>query len=173
MRPERVQPPHSGLSPRRRGNRGAGPATRGFSLVEIVLVIAILALVAAIAVPRYSNSIMRYRAESAARRVAQDLALAQAHAANAGRPQPVYFVARGYQMPGMPHLNGKGNGDYTVDLGADAYGVTRVAAEFGGDGRVTFDLYGSPDTGGSVVVEVGDVRRIVVLHPDSGRVEIK
>ena len=174
----RSVPVHSlrcGCVPRRLGARGPGaprPAG-GFSLIEIVLVLVILALVSAIAVPRYGNSIMRYRAESAARRVAQDLALAQAHAASAGRPQPVVFVARGYQMPGMPHLNGKGYGDYTVDLGTDPYGVTRVAAEFGGDGRVTFDLYGAPDTGGSVVIEVGDVRRVIVLRPDTGRVQVK
>jgi hypothetical protein len=73
----------------------------------------------------------------------------------------------------MAHLDGKSYGDYTVDLGADPYSVTRVAAEFGGDATVKFDLYGAPDTGGSVVVEVGDVRRVVVLSPDSGSVLIK
>ena len=135
MRPHRIRSPRRGGSPRRPGPPVRGGAARGrdrgLNLVEIVLVIAILSLLSAIAVPRYGNSIMRYRAESAARRVAQDLALAQAHAANAGRPQAVVFVARGYQMPGMPHLNGKGYGDYTVDLGTDAYGVTRVAVDTG------------------------------------------
>ena len=47
-----------------------------------------------------------------------------------------------------------------------------MAAEFG-DATVKFDLYGNPDTGGSVVIEVGDFRRVVVLGPDSGRVTIK
>ena len=145
----------------------------GFSVVEVVLVVAITALVSAIAVPRYASSLARYRADAAARRVAADLALAQNHASTAGRPQPVVFVARGYQMPGMPHLDGKGYGDYTVDLGADPYGVTRVAAEFGGDASVRFDLYGAPDSGGSVVIEVGDVRRVVTLSPDNGRASVK
>jgi prepilin-type N-terminal cleavage/methylation domain-containing protein len=151
--------------------RAAGP--RAFSLVEMVLVVAIIAVASAIAVPRYASSIARYRAETAARRVAADLALAAAHAADAGKPQAVVFVARSYLLPGMPHLDGKGYGDYTVDLGSEPYNVTRVAAEFGGDAQVKFDLYGAPDTGGSVVIEVGDSRRVVVLHPDSGRVEVK
>jgi type II secretory pathway pseudopilin PulG len=142
-------------------------------VVELVLVVAITAMVSAIAVPRYANSVARYRADSAARRVAADLALAQNNASTAGRPQSVVFVSRSYQMPGMAHLDGKSYGDYTVDLGADPYSVTRVAAEFGGDATVKFDLYGAPDTGGSVVVEVGDVRRVVVLSPDSGSVLIK
>ena len=145
----------------------------GFSVIEVVLVVAITALVSAIAVPRYASSLARYRADAAARRVAADLALAQNHASTAGRPQPVVFVARGYQMPGMPHLDGKSYGDYTVDLGADPYGVTRVAAEFGGDASVKFDLYGAPDSGGSVVIEVGDVRRVVTLSPDNGRASVK
>ena len=144
-----------------------------FNVVELVLVVAITAMVAAIAVPRYANSLARYRADSAARRVAADLALAQNHATTAGRPQSVVFVARSYQMAGLPHLDGKSYGDYTVDLGADPYGVTRVAAEFGGDATVKYDLYGAPDTGGSVVIEVGDVRKVVVLSPDSGRVWVK
>jgi prepilin-type N-terminal cleavage/methylation domain-containing protein len=149
----------------------AGP--RAFNLIELVLVLSILAMVSAIAVPRYAGSIARYRAETAARRVAADLALAASRASDAGKPQAVVFVARSYQMPGMPHLDGKSYGDYTVDLGAEPYNVTRLAAEFGGDAKVQFDLYGAPDTGGSVVVEVGDARRVVVLHPDSGRVEVK
>jgi len=157
------------MSRRRRG-RGAA---RAFSLVELVLVIAITAMVTAIAAPRYANSVARYRADSAARRVAADLALAQNNASTAGRVQPMVFISRSYQMPGMAHLDGKSYGDYTVDLGADPYKVTRVAAEFGGDATVKFDLYGNPDTGGSVVIEVGDFRRVVVLSPDSGRVTIR
>ena len=157
------------MSRRRRG-RGAA---RAFSLVELVLVIAITAMVTAIAAPRYANSVARYRADSAARRVAADLALAQNNASTAGRVQPMVFISRSYQMPGMAHLDGKSYGDYTVDLGADPYKVTRVAAEFGGDATVKFDLYGNPDTGGSVVIEVGDFRRVVTLSPDSGRVTIK
>jgi type II secretory pathway pseudopilin PulG len=137
------------------------------------LVIAITALVSAIAVPRYASSVARYRADSAARRVAADLALAQNNASTAGRLQSVLFVSRSYQMPGMAHLDGKSYGDYTVDLGADPYRVTRVAAEFGGDATVTFDIYGSPDTGGSVVIEVGEARRVVTLSPDSGRVTVR
>ena len=168
---------------RRPGAQGDGVAARGpgkpghlaagISLIEMVLVLAILALLSAIAAPRYASSIARYRAEMAARRVAADLALAQARAGEAGRPQSLVFVARSYQMPGVPYFDRKAYGDYTVDLATDPYNVTRVAAEFGGDAQVSFDLYGAPDTGGSVVIEVGDARRVVILHPESGRVEIK
>ena len=184
MLPHPVGLLHGGRAPRSRCARDGSRAARrfpprratagaAFSLVELVLVVAIMAMVSAIAVPRYANSIARYRADSAARRVAADLALAQNQASTAGKPQSVVFVARSYQMPGMPHLDGKSYGDYTVDLGSDPYAVTRVAAEFGGDATIKFDLYGVPDTGGSVVIEVGDARRVVVVSPDSGRITIK
>ena len=178
MVPQPLGPPHRDRAPHRTCARAGrvrargGPAA-GFNLIELVLVVALTAMVSAIAVPRYANSVARYRADSAARRVAADLALAQNQASTAGKPQSVVFVARSYQLPGMAHLDGKSYGNYTVDLGADPYGVTRVAAEFGGDATVRFDLYGAPDSGGSVVIEVGDARRVVVLSPDSGRVTIK
>ena len=158
---------------RARARRPGRVRRGGFNLVELVLVIAMTAMISAIAIPRYASSIARYRADAAVKRVAADLALAQSHASTAGKGQSVVFVARGYQMPGVPHLDGKSYGDYTVDLGAEPYGVTRVAAEFGGDATVKFDLYGNPDTGGSVVVIVGDVRRVVTLAPESGKVAVK
>jgi prepilin-type N-terminal cleavage/methylation domain-containing protein len=172
MKPDPLAPPGRHRVPRRSCAPGGGPP-QAFSIIELVLVLAIMALVSAIAVPRYANSVARYRVDSAAHRVAADLALAQSQASTAGKSQSVVFVARSYQTPGMPHLDGKSYGDYTVDLGAEPYRVSRVAAEFGGDATVTFDMYGTPDSGGSVVLEVGDARRIVVLNPDSGRVIIK
>src|SRR5687767_1140695 len=140
MRPDRVGPQRREPAPRRWCARGVGPAARpprhgrailvrptfaratpalapapaALTLVEMVLVVAITALISAIALPRYANSIARYRAESAARRVAADLALAQNSASTTGRPQSIVFVARGYQMPGLAHLDGKVYGDYTV-----------------------------------------------------------
>src|SRR5437762_6551307 len=106
----------AGLNPRRTtraaGGAGRAVAVRAFSLIEMVLVLTIIAIASAIAVPRYVGSIARYRAETAARRVAADLALAASHAADSGKTQSVVFVARSYQMPGMQHLDGKSYGDY-------------------------------------------------------------
>jgi len=48
------------------------PKLRGFSMVELVLVVCIMAIVASMAVPRFANSLTRNRVEAAARRVAAD-----------------------------------------------------------------------------------------------------
>src|SRR5688500_9245400 len=63
--------------PRRRPRRQTRAAL-GFTLIEIVMVLFIMAIVAAMAAPRYSQAIARYRLESAAGRVAADLEYARA-----------------------------------------------------------------------------------------------
>src|SRR5690606_27031377 len=57
--------------------QAAQPLRRGFSLLELVMVLTIIAILAAIATPRYANAMARYRADLAARRIAADLLLAQ------------------------------------------------------------------------------------------------
>ena len=70
---------HRGV--RRAARRAASCSARGgFSLFELLIAMSVIAIIAAVAVPRYASSVGRYRAESAARRVAADLTLAQAKA---------------------------------------------------------------------------------------------
>ncbi len=52
------------------------------------------------------------------------------------------------------------------------YYAQLVSAAFGGDEVVTFDGYGLPDSGGTVVVGVGGVTRNVVLDGQSGLADI-
>lgn len=69
---------------------GAGVARdRGFSMLELVIVLATMTTLAAIAALRYQASIIRYRADLAARRVVADLDLAQATAKAKGSSQIV------------------------------------------------------------------------------------
>src|SRR5438093_1386153 len=60
--------------PNRRLSRGG---RRAFTIADIVLVTAIIAVLGAIAVPRYSLALARYRVAAAGQRVAADLSLAQ------------------------------------------------------------------------------------------------
>jgi len=80
---------------------------RAFSLIEVVLVLSLLAVVAAIAIPRYAASLSHYRLDAAARRVAADLALARQRAKTTGTSQPVAFAvaANSYSLPGVTPLD--------------------------------------------------------------------
>jgi type II secretion system protein H len=147
---------------------------RGFSMVELVLVLAILGIMAAVAVPRYATAASRYRCDAAARRIAADFALAQSQARTTSKGQSITFnlAASSYRMAGMASLN-RTSGDYTVDLTDNPYCATLVSADFGGAPTVTFDAYGGPSSGGKVIVQAGSVQKTVTLNAYTGRVTVQ
>ncbi|HEX8911647.1 MAG TPA: GspH/FimT family pseudopilin [Humisphaera sp.] len=156
----------------RRRPPGRGRAPGAYTLIEVVLVLAIAAVVAGVAVPRFGNATARYRADTAARRICADLAQAQAYAKYTGSTQTVTFAptAKTYQVSGVSDLSRSGR-TYQVDLADAPYRATAVSASFGGSAAVSFDAYGnpSPASTGTVTVRVGTVTRTVTMDATSGR----
>ena len=140
-----------------------------FSLIELVVVLFIVGLLAAIAVPRFAGSAVRQRVDAAARRVAADLNLARRHAYQSGSSQTVTFdvVADSYELVGMPDPD-RPTVDYEVRLSDEPYQAQLLSANFSGNAKVVFDAYGVPDFGGTVVVTVGDRTRTINVDPDTG-----
>ncbi len=146
----------------------------GFSLLELLLVVAIVATLAAIAAPRYGAASARYQASFAARRIAADLELARQNAKASGAAKSVVFsvAASQYQLPDLPAFDGK-SGQYTVTLSDRPYQVTLVSADFGADQVVTFDGWGVPDSGGSVVIQLGAQQQTVTLDAETGKAQVQ
>ena len=149
-------------------------ANSAFSLLELVLVMGIVGVVAGMAAPRFTNATMRYRIAMAARRIAADLSLAQSWAKTSSKSQTVAFDLAGarYRMTGVRTLDNRSL-NYEVNLGGDPHLVTLVSADFGGDPNVTFDAYGAPDSGGTVVILAQGTQKTITLSPYTGKVDIQ
>jgi prepilin-type N-terminal cleavage/methylation domain-containing protein len=146
---------------------------RGVTLLELLLVLAIVAVFAAMAAPRYGRASARYRLDLAARRVATDLRLAQTHAKAASSSRTVMFSAgtEQYQLLNVPALDGA-VGSYTVFLSAEPYRVDLVWADFGGAAQITFNGWGLPGAGGTVVISAGGQQKSIMVAGDTGQVSI-
>ncbi len=146
---------------------------RAFSLLELVLILAIVAVVAAIAAPRYASSLANYRVEAAAQRIIRDLGVARAEARSGSTNITVTFDAANnkYAIAGVASLESSAL-TAGLTLSDAPYYAQLVSAAFGGDEVVTFDGYGLPDSGGTVVVGVGGVTRNIVLVSATGLADI-
>ncbi len=146
----------------------------GFSLLELVLVAAIIAIVAAVAIPRYGRASGRYKADLAARRVAADLRQAQLYARMISASCTIAFTpaTSTYQVMNTPSLDGTG-GTYTVTLTARPYEARIVSVNFGGATQVVFSGWGLPSKAGTVVIAAGSEQRTISVDGQTGRVTIQ
>ena len=150
------------------------PTDTGFSLVELIIVLTIIVTLSAIAIPRFGNSIALRRVEAAARRISTDLEYARQHAIATSTPQEVRFLASndpGYTLVGVQHLD-RSAAEYAVAAARDLDGAEGVSIDFGGDLSVVFDIYGKPDSGGTVQIRVGNYARTITLDAETGRTAI-
>jgi Tfp pilus assembly protein FimT len=136
-------------------------------------VLAILAVFAAVAMPRYGHAAGRYRVDLAARRVRADLCLAQSHAKASSSSTTVSFTpaTEQYQLVNVPSPDGVA-GAYTVVLSAEPYRADLATVNFNGGSQVIFNGWGLPNYGGSVVVAVGAQARTITVDGATGRVSL-
>jgi len=154
-----------------REQRKPGGAVRNaFTLVEAFFVMVILAILSAIAVPRYAGFVANQQLEGAARRLTADLSLAQRQARRSSASQTVAFdVANSkYQLVGMKHLDHPSQ-PFEICLKDEPYRARIVSASFGGDATLVFDGFGAPDTAGTVVIAVGAYQKTINLDLETGR----
>lgn len=139
----------------------------------MVIVVLIVSVLAAVAAPKFADTLHRTRAESAAKRIKADLGLARQNAISRTSTQTVQFTPAtdDYTLPGMADLDHSSQ-TYSVDLAAAPYNVVLVSATLGGDSDVQFDQYGQPDSGGTITVESGAFKKTVTVDPDTGQASI-
>lgn len=146
---------------------------RGFSLVELVIVVAILAAVSGIVIPRFTTSAAHYRVTLAADKLAADIAWAQSRARGSSAGRKVQFVSGSrYQVAGET-MSAWNAGVYEVALKASPWDVTVLSPNFGGRGVIEFDGYGRPTAGGTVKLSAGGgATRTITVFAETGAVNV-
>ncbi len=154
--------------------RRAKRRAAGFSLAEMMVVIAIIAIVGAVAVFRPGNALYGQRATAAAQRIVTDLALAQRRAVQSSTPVTVEFntTTHSYRVVGVLNHDFVAK-EYTIDLTLDPYKSQLAKADFAGPTTVTFGIYGAPSAAGEIVVASGGMSRTILVDAVSGRATIQ
>jgi prepilin-type N-terminal cleavage/methylation domain-containing protein len=151
----------------------------GVTLIELVVVVLLLGIVAAIAVPKFAYTLNATNVKSAARRIARDIALVRSWARITSQSQSISFdtVHNTYTMSAVPNADHSTSAN-TVALSDGTLQATLAAANFGtGSTTLTFNGFGVPvglpSTGGTVGVSSGTVSNTILVDPISGLATIQ
>ncbi len=104
--------------PRTKGHEGSAPATNGFSLIELLVVVALASAMAGIGVASFAGLSKKYDVDNQTRRIHADLSNVKIMAMSKGRTHFVALNANGYTAyddndPGP-------DGDGALAVGTDA-----------------------------------------------------
>ncbi len=166
---------------RRAGSHRTSSLRAGFTLIDLTITILILGIVAAIAVPRFAQSLDLIRVDSAARYIAADLNYARHRAQVSSQNVPINFTPApaGYTLPTTPHLNRSG-ASYSVNLADTGLNVA-LALNLQGNTSVTYNSFGLPFVGsplaamtsGTITVSSGLKSKTVSINPQTGRATVQ
>lgn len=131
----------------------------GFSLVELVIVLVLVSITAAIAAPRFSQATARQEVKAAADRLVADFNLARTRANAASQPVTITFDLEQSSYS----FNASGGSAFTVALSESPYNVKISSADFKGASQVTFNAFGIPDNTGQVILSSSAGSRTVIL----------
>lgn len=141
-----------------------------FSMMELIVVMMIMSIVAAVAAPTFYRSLQYHRLESAARRLKQDLEYLQATARTRSISLECEFDGLTY-MIGSGTLQGLDRGgDYTVDLAVAPYDVESVVADLDGETSIEFNGYGEAAHDATITLGIGGETRTVDVLAATGSI---
>jgi prepilin-type N-terminal cleavage/methylation domain-containing protein len=153
----------------------------GFTLLELTIVIMISGILAAVAVPVYSNSLHQFRVEVASQRIAQDIAIAQTRARQISTTCTVSFsdTNNTCDVGGFSSLD-RSSQPYQVLFSqspylVDVHSLVTASAPTTPlkNVSVVFNKFGMPDQGISVSVRAGSFAKQIDVEPLTGRVSIR
>lgn len=143
--------------------------SRGYTLLELAIVMGIVGAISTVGLLRYSSSLARYRVEAAASRMVADIRLAQSTARMLGASNSVTIAlpASRYMIGNQPDIDTK-SGTMTVRLAEEPTRSRIVAMTLDGvavtPAVLTFDGFGQARNTLRVRLQSGSVQRDVVVE---------
>ncbi len=164
------------------GAAGRRPAAIGMTILELVLVVGIIAVLSAIAIPRFANAIQGNTLDRAADRVAAAIRTARAGALRSRQSHKVVIdttantctlwkICAPAADQAVPDPDHPGQA-YVLNAGDAPYRGVRIASTDFADNTVTFDRFGSPAAGGTITISLGTRSRTIRVMAGSGRVKV-
>lgn len=150
----------------------------GFTYIELMVVLLICGILTAAATPIYMDNVLRFRVDAAAKRLAADISFAQHQAQVRSTTQNIVITPNAgvgtpnsYSMPQAKYINSTVTGA-VVNLTQEPYRVIISSATFGAGTTLTFDRYGAPSSGGTVVLQSGSYQKTITVNASTGKVTI-
>ncbi len=153
----------------------------GISLIELVISVLVLGILAAVATPVYSNSLLKYRVELAAQRITQDVIQTQRAARQSNSTRTITFNLSDDTVS-ISELQ-------SIDRSSQAYSVAMNQSPYNVDivtlvtvnqpttslptVAIAFNRFGMPDQGASVTVRAGTFEKRIDVAPTSARVTVQ
>jgi len=158
-----ASPPHAGGPP----TRTPRPVARGFTLLELLVVLAIAGLAMAIGIPALQNLVVRSRTEGFAREISSLVQRSRLEAIRRNRPAIVYLDESAKQIAAFVDIDGNGSfdPDTSKPKGAADFELDRLAKP----DYLTFTDETGTKTGIASIdglSDVGTEDRGVVIQPD-------
>ena len=144
-------------------------------MFELIVILFMIAVVAKVAIPRYSGVISRYRLTNSANQIVTDLnnARNQALATSANVTMTFTVATQSYTIANMPGLDSH-SAVYAVSLANYPFKISGLGASFGGGGTtLIFDGYGMPSNPGTITVIAGGSMKTITVEATSGKVTVQ
>ena len=146
----------------------------GFSLTEMLIVVLIMGIVAAVAQPRFAAALHAHQAVTLARHIAADIDTVRQTARAASNSKSITFNAgaRTYTLNGVTNPDRR-NAAYIVSLTNYSSVANFGTVNLGGDAVLSFNGFGFPDSSGTIQVIVGGSSKTINVDAVTGSTVIQ